>query len=252
MTIRGILFDKDGTLLDFRRTWVPINREAALFAAAGDTAVAAALLKLGGQDPITNHVESGSVLAAGTHEDVADLFATHLGPKTPNDLADEIERIFRAGGATYSQLIDGASGAVTELRRRGYILGVATNDSAAGLAASLGRHGGFIENFTFTAGCDSGHGAKPGPGMALAFSAALGIAPSEVAVVGDAPHDLEMGRRAGAGLLVGVLGGTSEHSDLARDADVVLDGVALLPGWLATAPAIKSPTARARRPHERR
>ena len=30
MAIRGILFDKDGTIIDYWRTWVPINREAAL------------------------------------------------------------------------------------------------------------------------------------------------------------------------------------------------------------------------------
>ena len=33
MAIRGILFDKDGTLIDYRRTWVPINREVADFVA---------------------------------------------------------------------------------------------------------------------------------------------------------------------------------------------------------------------------
>ena len=34
VAIRGILFDKDGTIIDYWRTWVPINREAALYAAA--------------------------------------------------------------------------------------------------------------------------------------------------------------------------------------------------------------------------
>ncbi len=33
MKIRGVLFDKDGTLLDYWKTWVPINRTIAMFAA---------------------------------------------------------------------------------------------------------------------------------------------------------------------------------------------------------------------------
>ena len=152
MTIRGILFDKDGTLLDFRRTWVPINREVASFAAGGDAVLAAHLLKLGGQDPVSHQMVAGSVLAAGTHEEVADVFAVHLGHRTPRNLAVEIERIFRAGGAKYSQLIDGVAAALSGLQREGYILGVATNDSAAGLAASLGRHDGLLDCFAFTAG----------------------------------------------------------------------------------------------------
>jgi phosphoglycolate phosphatase-like HAD superfamily hydrolase len=35
-----VLFDKDGTLLDYRRTWEPINREAATLAAGGDPVLA--------------------------------------------------------------------------------------------------------------------------------------------------------------------------------------------------------------------
>lgn len=233
MTIRGILFDKDGTLLDFRRTWVPINREVAEFAAGGDRELAERLLAIGGQDPVTDVMMPGSVLAAGTHEEVAEVFASCIGPRTPANLAAEIERIFRTGGAKYSEMIDGVAEALAELRRCGYVLGVATNDTAAGLAASLGRHEGLMQFFSFAVGCDSGHGAKPAPGMALAFSAATAIAPAEVAVVGDAVHDLEMGRRARAGLLVGVLGGTSAYADLAPCADIVLDSTAHLPDWLA-------------------
>ena len=51
MAIRGILFDKDGTVIDYWRTWVPINREVALYAARGDHTVADELLGWAGTIP---------------------------------------------------------------------------------------------------------------------------------------------------------------------------------------------------------
>ena len=44
MTIRGILFDKDGTLLDFEATWAPLYQRLALELAGDDTARARELL----------------------------------------------------------------------------------------------------------------------------------------------------------------------------------------------------------------
>jgi phosphoglycolate phosphatase len=61
--------------------------------------------------------------------------------------------------------------------------------------------------------------------MALAFCASLGVAPSAVAVIGDAPHDLCMGRAAGVGLTLGVLSGTSTRRDLVPYADRIVQDV---------------------------
>jgi phosphoglycolate phosphatase len=61
--------------------------------------------------------------------------------------------------------------------------------------------------------------------MVLAFCDAIGAHPQEIAVVGDAIHDLAMGRAAGAGLTVGVLSGTSGRDDLEIGADVILDSI---------------------------
>ncbi len=227
--MRGILFDKDGTLIDYWRTWIPINRRAALFAAGGDAALADALLRLGGHDPETDRVTPNTPLAAGSFDDIAEAFASHPHVPAAPGLVAGIERIFCEGGAAHSALIDGAMATLVALKSRGFKLGIATNDSVAGLEASLARHG-ILPLLDFAAGCDSGYGAKPDPGMVHAFCDSSGISASEVAVVGDAIHDLAMGRAAHAGLVVGVLSGTSGREDLEDFADLILDSINDLPG----------------------
>jgi len=228
LAIRGILFDKDGTIVDYGRTWLPVNREAALHAARGDPALAAELLRLGGHDPDTDRITPGAPLAAGDLMDIARAFAAHPDAAAASELVAGLEQVFVQGAARHSTLIDGAHGAIKELHRRGFRLGIATNDTAAGIEASLAQHD-ILGCFDFAAGCDSGYGAKPDPRMALAFCEAMDLAREEVAVVGDAVHDLAMGRAAGVGLTVGVLSGTSGREDLAGLADVILTGVAELP-----------------------
>ena len=211
----GVLFDKDGTILDYWATWVPINRRAALWAAGGNAALAGELLRLGGHDPDTDHVKPGAPLAAGEFLDIAQAFAAHPDVGAAGELAAGIERIFCEGGAEHSVLIAGARETLIELRRRGLRIGLATNDSMGGIEASLARHD-VLHLFDFCVGCDLGLGAKPDPRMVLGFCRAAGLARGEVAVVGDAIHDLVMGRAAGVGLNVGVLSGTSGRATWRR------------------------------------
>jgi phosphoglycolate phosphatase len=84
----------------------------------------------------------------------------------------------------------------------------------------------------FTCGYDSGFGHKPTAGMPLAFCRATGIQPASIAVVGDNAHDMEMGRRAGVALRIGVLTGTGTRQTLAPFADGVIDGIDQLEDYL--------------------
>jgi phosphoglycolate phosphatase len=224
MAIRGILFDKDGTIIDYWRTWVPVNRAAALYAAGGNKALADALLRLGGHDPATDCITPGSPLAAGDALDIAEAFARHAGIAPADRLVAGIDRIFCTGGAQHSALISGAGDTLAELKRRGFRMGLATNDSGAGLQASLATHG-ILSLFDFTAGCDAGFGSKPDPRMVQGFCVAVGLAGDEIAMVGDAAQDLVMGRSAGVAMNVGVLSGTSRRQDLAALADLIVDSI---------------------------
>lgn len=227
--IKGLLFDKDGTILDFYKTWIPINRNMAYEAAGGDAELAAELLRAGGHDPDTNIVAPGAVLAASSMEAIAACFSETLKSRAPPDLVGLIAKHFREGGAKYAALIEGAVEQIEALARRGFRLGIATNDTCDGLQASLGRFAGLLDVFHFHVACDSGYGSKPAPGMGLAFAAAMALEPDACAIIGDSKHDLEMGRLAGFGLRVGVLTGTSLRADLAPHADIVIESVCELP-----------------------
>ena len=181
-------------------------------------------MRLGGHDPTTDGITPGSPLAAGDALDIAKAFASHPGIAPAERLVAGIDRIFCSGGAQHSALISGAGDTLTELKRRGFRLGLATNDSGNGLQASLGSHG-ILGLFDFTAGCDAGFGSKPDPRMVQGFCRAVGLGRHEIAMVGDAAPDLVMGRAAGVAMTVGVLSGTSRRQDLAALADLVVDSI---------------------------
>lgn len=226
--IRGVLLDKDGTILDYARTWVPINREIALAAAQGEKALADRLLLAGGHDPATDLVRPGSPLAAAGAAEIVACFASELGSRTPPDLRETVDRLFAEGGARHAVLLDGAAEAIAQLKELGLMVGVATNDSEGGLRASL-RRVGLATAFDFLVAADGGYGAKPGPGMARAFAEATQIHCRQLAVVGDAIHDIEMARRAGYALKIGVLSGTGTRAELELSADIVLGSIRDVP-----------------------
>ena len=221
--VRALLFDKDGTILDYWRTWIPVNRAVATYAAQGDAGLRDRVLEVGGQDPVTNHVAPSSLLAAGTVDEIVAMAHTVAGTVAPNDLRTEAQRLFQEACAAHGVLIDGARETLVELKARGVPLGLATNDTEGGLVSSLDKFG-LWDLFEFTCGADSGFGAKPGPGMVHAFCDAVGLHAKHTAVVGDSTHDLEMARRAGA-QAIAVLSGTGTVGDLCVMADLVVDSV---------------------------
>jgi phosphoglycolate phosphatase len=79
-------------------------------------------------------------------------------------------------------------------------------------------------------GADEGFARKPAPDVVVRAAAMVGVPVSRTAVVGDSLADLEMGRAAGAGRVIGVLSGVGAQADLGPFADAVLDSVADLAG----------------------
>ncbi|MFQ5784325.1 MAG: HAD family hydrolase [Alphaproteobacteria bacterium] len=226
--IRGVLFDKDGTLLDFDATWPPAYRAIAaeLSELAGAPELAATLLRLGGYDD-AGGLDHVSVLACGTTAEIVAFWAVRPELAAIPDVAALIDRRFLEFARRAPAVIDDLAGLFTRLRARGLALGLATNDTGAAAnewLAEVGVH----HLLDFVSGADSGFGAKPDPAVLHAFCAATDLRPAEVAVVGDAVKDIELARAANAGLAVSVLTGVTGRERLAARADHVLSSIAEL------------------------
>lgn len=231
--IRGLLFDKDGTLFDFAASWSGVLDDT-LAALTPDRELQVRMAIATGYYPHEGRFEAGSPAVAGALDEVAAVWASHLGTRSTHEVVAIANAVAEAavGSGALVPAVPDLPGYLSGLRAAGYVLGIATHDSEAAAIAHV-DDAGALEHFAFIAGYDSGHGLKPGPGMLLAFAAATGLQPSEIAMVGDSVHDLGVAPAARAAMAIGVLTGPATEADLSPYADHVLPSIADLPALLA-------------------
>ncbi len=225
--LAGVLFDKDGTLFDLDLTWGRAGHAVMVELARGDPAAVARLADAMHYDVAARRFAPSSPLIAGAPDTYAHLWAEALGRAGDPAVLGELDRAFAAATLHWLAPIGDPAAVLLALRARGLALGVATNDgegSARRQLAALELDG----LMDFVAGYDTGHGAKPAPGMVLAFARSLGVEPARIAMVGDSPLDLRAARSAGA-LAVAVLTGPARRDELEPLADHVLDSIVDLP-----------------------
>ena len=241
--IAAVLFDKDGTLFDFHATWGAWTAQLIETLSDGEAKLAARLAVAMGYDLDARRFDPASPVIAGTPGEVAAVLRPHLPDIAGAALVARMNALATAvpqvPAVPLAPLLDG-------LRRQRLRLGVATNDAEAPARAHL-EAAGVIGAFDFVAGYDSGFGAKPDPGMLLAFAETQGVSPEEVVMVGDSRHDLVAGRAAGMAT-VAVLTGPAGYPDLAPLADAVLPNIGGLSELLADAPNRRASRHRATSP----
>ena len=226
-TLAGVLFDKDGTLVDFDLTWGRAGHAVMLDLSRGDAAAVTRLAAAMHYDVANRRFAATSPLIAGAPDTYVHLWAEALGRVGDPAMLDELNSAFTEATLRSLAPIGDPDAVLRALKARGLALGLATNDgeaSARRQMAALGLDG----HMDFIAGYDTGHGGKPHPGMVLAFARAVGVAPGRIAMVGDSPLDLVAARAAGA-VAVAVLSGPAARSELEYLADHVLDGIEGLP-----------------------
>ena len=228
-----MIFDKDGTLIDFHAMWGGWARELGeLLEAAARRPVAPDVFAAIGFDPSTGRVAAGGPLAASTMAGIEDVVTAVLRCWCPSVAAAR-----RATEAAW-HVPDPVALAVPladlpalfgAIRSGGRRIAVVTTDDRAPTDATLRAMGVRSSVEAMVCG-DDGFPMKPAPDPVFAVCQALRTEPPRVAVVGDSPADLAMARAAGAGRAVGVLTGVGTRATLAS-ADIVLHSVADLLPW---------------------
>jgi len=127
-------------------------------------------------------------------------------------------------------LFEGVRELLEDLRNEGYLLGVATGKSRAGLDRSLEFHQlGHVFHETRTA--DESF-SKPHPGMLLELSDVMQVPTRRMLMIGDTTHDLDMANNAGVDAIAVTYG--AHPPDTLREAKSLshVDNVSQLSQWL--------------------
>ncbi|SOH95043.1 phosphoglycolate phosphatase [Monaibacterium marinum] len=220
---QAIIFDKDGTLFSFNKTWAPWCT-ALMRDLTRDEGHARALSGCVGFDLDTGLYATNSPVIAGTPDDSADLMLPLLPDWDRTELiAHMLSRPVTPAPATELNAL------LTLLGARGIKLAVMTNDSEGAAREQLTALD-VAHHFDAIIGYDSGHGAKPDAAPLLACATMLGTSAAQCLMVGDSLHDIHAGQAAGMrtlGVLTGIAG-----AEILSVADSVLPDISHLPDWL--------------------
>ncbi|NCC75620.1 MAG: HAD family hydrolase [Clostridia bacterium] len=201
--IKGVLFDKDGTLIPFESVWHPVF--SSVFSRL-ESHWQVPTEKIDHLKHLSGFTETGfvaeSLIQHASTEKLLQKWLTVL--KSPlHPVATEltelqlrqllIEQTLLA--KTQIRPLPGVLSTVAKLKRDGFQLGVATADTLHSTQFSLSQ-AGLLPFFMYIGADDTVSNGKPDPELALGFFRATGLDASEVLMVGDSLADLEFARRA--------------------------------------------------------
>lgn len=219
--IKWLLFDKDGTLLKFDETWseislVMIDRFVEKYQIDNKQALQE---KLG---YVNDRFISSGILASGTLSDIIDVFSEYVPTIDKKEIEKWTVKISKDLISEYKPetiVIEGLIETLTAFKDKNYNIGIITSDDIDGTERFIkdAKVEHLIdEKITATI---NGY-QKPNPKMVEKFYEKWNVSPDEIAIIGDTPTDIQMGKNAHFKVVVGVLSGTGDKEDLV-DADYI-------------------------------
>lgn len=229
MTIKGVIFDKDGTLFDFQQSWANSTFEFLLTLSANNPHKLNDLARLLKFDIAHKKFKRNSPFIGGTVAETIKL----ISPLFPSISEEELWSAHLYHFESVTQVpVNNLHKTLSYLKSNNYCLGVATNDLEKSTLEHLGKEG-IIEYFDCVVAADSGFGAKPAPTQLIEISRKLDLNFSELLMVGDSSQDLVAANKVGI-TAIGVLTGVASKKDLSQHSSIVLKDISKLASWLET------------------
>ncbi len=223
-----VVFDKDGTLISFEAMWTGWARDLGTrLELATRRPVAGDVFTTIGFDPVANRILPGGPMAVGTMGEIAELVGAVLRRWCPSVSAARrilADAWFEPDPVESAVPLAPLTELFGTLREAGRKIAVATTDDRWPTEATLLGLG--VSSLVDSVLCGDDDGpTKPEPAALAEIASRLGVAINRTAMVGDTPADLRMARGAGA-RAIGVTSGVASATQLAPDADLVLDSIA--------------------------
>ena len=226
-----IIFDKDGTLIDFQSTWTPwINALAQSLEADCDFDVSSRLYDIMGYCNTTATLSDSSLLAYASMDIIKEKIKTMLLENgVEDDAVDSLLRkcwkechVNNTSRPLPTTDLPDLFGKLRDLKVK---VAVCTSDSRVSTESALRKLKVLQLVDAIVCSDDENMEPKPSPHGVLKICTDLGVNLSDTIVVGDTTTDMLMAKSAEVGLIVGVLTGIGTKNELSAYADAILDNV---------------------------
>ena len=243
---QAIIFDKDGTLIDFDLMWGSWTLQLAdRLQTSIDLDVRQALCQCFGYDIVRRKILPDGKLTCTPMWRLRELMVellTSLGIPASEASWAVANAWYAPDPVTLAKPFTDLQRLFINIHKLGIKIAIATTDDRDPTCVMFEEFG--VKDLISTMVCgDDGIKAKPAPDMVATICQRLDLHPRDIAVVGDTVADLRMAHIAGAGYAVGVLSGVGSLANLTPLADILIDTVDALQESFILKELIQTPRA---------
>lgn len=219
--MKWILFDKDGTIIYFDRSWMKIGLQLVddfmevYQNEIGDREAAYAYLGV-----VDGEIQPGTIMASGALDEMVRAFCDIAGQDVTK-WAQSRSQTLVDNRVPENVLVEGIEETLETLKRQGYKMGIVTSDSKKGVEQFL-EITKFDHFFDVVISTEANAVEKPNPEVLNPLFDHYDVAPQDVVIVGDTANDMQTGVNAKLGLKIAVLTGVGLEQEF-TNADYIVE-----------------------------